>query len=133
MNESHLQESAPALAEMERQHRELHGILDALHGRAGQARPAADLERLLLLFEDHSQGHFQAEEALMRRSGYDSEAYRRHCRDHREILGNVRALLSVLHRGGTGSREFESTVERELISGLERHMQWDEAVMLALR
>lgn len=120
------------LDEMERQHGELHEILAALHARAGQARPTADLERLLLLFEEHIHGHFRSEEALMRRFAYDEEAYRGHSRDHREFLGSVRELTALL-RSGEGEDGLDAAIERRLIDWLERHMKWDDAVARSLR
>ena len=133
MNSPHGEGLDLGLEEMERQHGELDGILEALRNRAGQARPMADLERLLLLFEEHVEGHFRAEEALMRRFAYDNEAFRHHCGEHREILRGVRELLPLLRQQGVGSPELESLVERRIIQGLENHMKWDDAVVASLR
>ena len=121
------------LEEMERQHGELHAILDTLHSRVGEPRPAADLERLIQLFQEHLEGHFRSEEALMRRFAYDDGAYNLHRAEHREILAKVRELLPLLRREETGGGELTAAIEREVIGGLERHMQWDDAVIASLR
>ena len=114
------------LDEMERQHAELMEILATLRSRIGQGRPAADLERMLLLFQEHIRNHFRSEERMMRDLGYPEEAYQQHCRDHSEFLDHLAELLMKLQRDRDALRD---RPEKKLLEWLEGHVKWEDEAM----
>ena len=89
---------AIGLAEVDHEHRELIGLINALHDALGTERAGERVEAFLgEIFADIS-AHFALEERVMRERRYDALAG--HKADHERLLDELRDIMDAQADGG---------------------------------
>ena len=82
---------AIGIAEVDHEHRELIGLINALHASLGPDRTTARIEAFLGEVLSDISAHFALEEKVMRTRGYD--AYPEHKADHERLLDDLRDIM----------------------------------------
>jgi hemerythrin-like metal-binding protein len=106
---------------MDEQHEALVEILNRLHEAMHQGRGKAELEGILVLFQDYAQTHFAAEEAWMERSQYAGTA--RHRQIHADLTVQVRELVAKFQLESGG---FSLQMMNFLEDWLVRHIESED-------
>jgi len=79
------------IAEVDHEHRELIGLINALHASLGADRSDARVDAFLGEVLSDISAHFALEEKVMRARGYDALA--QHKADHERLLDELRELM----------------------------------------
>jgi hemerythrin-like metal-binding protein len=85
------EEYSVGIEEVDHEHRELIGLINALHASLGDDRSAARVEAFLGEVLSDISAHFALEETVMRARGYD--AFAEHKADHERLLDELRDLM----------------------------------------